>query len=172
MHFDMPIQQTVRRTDTRFQLGFGVEARRLIPQHSEYVLKPTRGGLLVLARSEEALAVPVETLREVYGPKVQVRPPVVRLIEGVQVHEPIMHVRISMLKEFGPAVKAAMLARGATPEEEYARERYCVLRYVAPLARLLGLPGELRARTAGTGKHWIALSHYALVTGDPGGDAA
>jgi hypothetical protein len=47
-----------------------------------------------------------------------------------------------------------------------------VLRYEAPLARLLGLSAELARLGAGGAKHWIALSHYALVTGGPDGDAA
>ena len=83
-----------------------------------------------------------------------------------------MHVRINMRVQFRDAVKAALRARRAVAEEEYARANYCVLRYQAPLARLLGLPAELNACTAGTARHWIALSHYALVTGDPGGRAA
>jgi hypothetical protein len=47
-----------------------------------------------------------------------------------------------------------------------------VLRYEAPLTRLLGLPAELNRLTANTARYWIVLSHYALVTGDPGGRAA
>jgi hypothetical protein len=43
-----------------------------------------------------------------------------------------------------------------------------VLRYEAPLAALLGLPAELAALSEGRAKHWTALSHYAIVTGDPG----
>jgi hypothetical protein len=49
---------------------------------------------------------------------------------------------------------------------------YCVLRYEAPLANLLGLPAELERLTGGSARHWIVLSHYALVTRDPGPRAA
>ena len=52
------------------------------------------------------------------------------------------------------------------------RSSYCVLRYEAPLADLLGLPAELVRLTGGSATHWIALSHYAIVTRDPGGKAA
>ena len=64
--------------------------------------------------------------------------------------------------------------RGATPSEEYVRSSYGVLRYEAPLADLLGLPTELSLLTSGKAKHWIVLSHYALVQRepDPGGRAA
>ena len=36
----------------------------------------------------------------------------------------------------------------------------------------LGLPAELASLTDGSAKHWITLSHYAIVTRDPGGKAA
>ena len=172
MHFDMPIEQTLRRIDTRFQFGFAHEARDLVPDSEEFLLKASKWGLLVLGRHEDALTAPIETLREAYGPKLDVQPPRVRLIEGVQVQEPVMHVRVALKTPFRAAVEAAMAARGATLDEDYTRGNYCVLRYEAPLARLLGLSAELNARTSGNAKHWIALSHYALVTGDPGGRAA
>ena len=169
---DMTIEQLVRRNDTHFQLGFGVEARERIPQSEEFALQPERTGLLVLARNEDSLTPPVELLRDLYGAKVQIAAPRVRLLRGVQVKEPIMHLRISLQAQFLDAVARAMLGRGAAPGEEYARGRYCVLRYEAPLADLLGLSVELARITAGTATHWVALSHYALVTRRPGGDAA
>jgi Elongation factor G C-terminus len=172
MYFDLPIQQLLRRKDTRFQLGFANEARELVPAGDEFVLAASRQGLQVLGRNEDALNRPVDVLREVYGANLQVQPPEVRLMEGVQVRQPIMHVRISMEKRFIDDVKRAMLERGAIPEEEYVRTRYCVLRYQAPLAHLLGLPGELSLLGGDKVKHSMALSHYALVTGDPGGHAA
>jgi hypothetical protein len=172
MYLDLPIQQLLKRKDTRFQLGFANEARELVPPHDEFVLAPSPHGLRVLGRNEDALNRPVDVLRELYGSNLQVQPPEVRLMEGVQVKQPIMHVRISMEKQFLDDVKRAMLERGAIPEEEYVRSRYCVLRYQAPLAHLLGLPGELSLLGGGKVKHSMALSHYALVTGDPGGHAA
>jgi hypothetical protein len=169
---DLPIEQLVRHKDTRFQLGFATEAKELLPAKDEFILAPSPKGLRVLARNEDALGAPVEILRELYGPKLQVLPPEVRLIEGVQVKQPIMHVRISMELRFVDAVKRAFLERGAVPEEQYVRSRYCVLRYLAPLAYLLGLPAELSLLTENQARHWIVLSHYALVNGDPGGRAA
>ena len=172
MNFDLPIEQLVRRTDTRFQLGFATEAKARLRAQDEFVLSPSRRGLHVLARNEEGLAAPVGALRDAYGKSLEVGPPTVRLIEGVQVQEPIMHVRIALETQYQEAVKQALLAREATLEEEHARSRRAVLRYEAPLARLLGLPVELNQLTAGSARYWIVLSHYALVTGDPGGRAA
>ena len=172
MHLDMPIEQLVRRRDTRFQYGFANEARNVVPDRGDFVLASSHRGLHVLARDEESLAPPIEALRGLYGERLEVEPPRVRLIEGVQVEEPIMHVRISTEVRYLEAVKEALAARGANPSEEYVRSRYCVLRYEAPLADLLGLPAELGRLTLGTAQHWIVLSHYALVTRDPGGGRA
>jgi predicted membrane GTPase involved in stress response len=172
MNYDLPIEQLVRRLDTRFQLGFATEAKARVPVRDEFVLSASRRGLHVLARNEDGLSAPVEVLRRAYGPSLAVEEPRVRLIEGVQVQEPIMHVRISLESGYQDAVKRALLARGATAEEEYSRTRLAVLRYEAPLARLIGLPAELVRLTAGTARYWIVLSHYALVTRGPGGRAA
>lgn len=172
MHHDMPIEQLVRRKDSPFQLGFAHHAQRLLPERAAFKAMATYKGLRVLARNEDELLSPVEALREAYGPAVDVQPPRVRLIEGPQVLEPIMHVRISLENRYVEAVKQALAARGAAPTEEYARATYSVLRYEAPLADLLGLPLQLKELTGATAKHWAALSHYALVTRDPGGRAA
>jgi predicted membrane GTPase involved in stress response len=172
MNFDLPIEQLVRRTDTRFQLGFATEAKERVPACEEFVLSASRRGLQVLARNEDCLSTPIEALRRTYGPSLVVDEPQVRLIKGVQVQEPIMHVRISLDIAYQDAVKHALLVRGATTEEEHARSRFAVLRYEAPLARLIGLPAELKRLTSGTARYWIVLSHYALVTRGPDGRAA
>ena len=172
MHFDLPIEQLVRRRDTRFQLGFATEARDAVPSSEDFRLAASNRGLRVLGRNEGALSPPVELLREMYGPRLQVQPPEVRLIEGVQVKQPIMHVRISTEKRLLAAIKRALLERGALPVEEDVRDHACVLRYETPLAHLLGLPAELELLCGDRVEHRITLSHYALVTGDPGGHAA
>jgi predicted membrane GTPase involved in stress response len=172
MYPDLPIEQLVRRKDTRFQFGFAAEAKRLVPEQDEFILSASNKGLHVLGRNEESLTMPVEVLREVYGPRLEVQPPRVRLIEGVQVQEPVMHVRLSLQTRDRDAVKQVLEARGAQLTEEYERSTYCVLRYQAPLANLLGLSAELDELGAGSAKHWVALSHYALVPGDPGPRAA
>lgn len=172
MYPHLPIEQLLQREGTPFQFAFATEARELLPEGEEFLLNASHKGLTVLGRNEESLAVPVEALREVYGPSLRIEAPRVRLIEGVQVQEPIMHVRISLRAEFREPVKRAMRRRGAGACEEYVRSTYCVLRYEAPLANLLGLPPELARLTAGGAKQWITLSHYAIVTRDPGGKAA
>lgn len=172
MHPDLPIEQLVRRKGMAFQFAFATEARELVPSRDEYLVNPSHKGLHVLARNEEGLSVPLAVLREVYGASLEVAPPRVRLIEGVQVQEPIMHVRISLHADSREVIKQALRRRGAALTEEYRRSAHCVLRFEAPMADLLGLASELARLSAGTAKHWVALSHYALVTRDPGGSAA
>lgn len=172
MYLQFPIEQLVRRDGMPFQFAFATEAKEIVPPREDFLLNASHKGLHVLATNEEALAQPVEVLREVYGPSLEVEAPQVRLLGGVQVQEPIMHVRISLQTRYRDAVKRAMQRRGAGPSEDYVRSSYCVLRYEAPLAELLGLPAELARLTADTAKQWIVLSHYAIVTRDPGGRAA
>jgi predicted membrane GTPase involved in stress response len=172
MHLDLPIEQLVRRKDTRFQYGFATEAKKRVPAGGAFLLSASNNGLHVLAKNEDDLATPVELLHDVYGAKLEVRLPRVRFIEGVHVQEPIMQVRISLLLGYAGVVRQALEARGATRTGEHSLSRYCVLRYEAPLADLLGLPAELARLTQGAARHWIVLSHYALVTRDPGGNAA
>jgi hypothetical protein len=172
MYLDLPLEQLVKRRGMAFQFAFATEAKELMPAGDDFAATASHKGLHVLARDEEGLVRPVLVLREVYGESLELAPPRVRLIKGVQVKEPIMHLRISMYTELRATVKGALRARGATLTEEYVRSTYCVLRYEARLADLLGFPAELRRLSAGSARHWIALSHYAMVTGDPGGSAA
>jgi predicted membrane GTPase involved in stress response len=172
MHLDLPLEQLVKRRGMAFQFAFATEAKELMPRAVDFAATASHKGLHVLAQNEDSLARPVQVLREAYGSSLVLDPPKVRLIEGVQLREPIMHLRISMYADFREAVKKVLRKRGAILTEDYSRSTYCVLRYEAPLADLLGFPAELSQLTSGTAKHWIALSHYAIVTRDPGGKAA
>jgi hypothetical protein len=172
MYLDLPVEQLVRREGMPFQFAFATEAKELVAEREEFLLKASYKGLHVLAKNEDGLMLPMEVLRQAYGASLHVDAPRVRLIEGVQVREPIMHVRISLQTRFQELVKNALKRRGVVPSEEYARSTYCVLRYEARLADLLGLPAELGRLTGGSAKYWIVLSRYAIVTRDPGGKAA
>jgi hypothetical protein len=172
MKLELPLEQLAKRRGAAFQFAFATEAKELVPESDGFALAASHKGLHVLAENEDALARPLDVLRDVYGASLELAPPRVRLIEGVQVKEPVMHVRISMYADFREPVKSALRRRGATLSEEHVRSTYCVLRHEARLADLLGFPAELSRLTAGTGKHWIVLSHYAIVTRDPGGRAA
>src|SRR4051812_49184441 len=144
MHFDMPIEQLVRRADTRFQLGFANEARGRVPEADDFRLHASAHGLCVLGRNEDSLGRPIGVLKEIYASRLKIEPPRVRLMREGQMKEPVMHLRITLEARFLDPVARAMLGRGCVPTEEYAGGRYCVLRYEAPLADLLGLPEELQ----------------------------
>jgi hypothetical protein len=163
----LPIEQLVRCTNAGLRSRFAAEASELFPETDEYRLAGNPAGLLVLAQNEQALEEPVDILREVYGGGIGIEPPRARHIGGARPQQPVMHVRISLERRHADAVKEAMSKRGAMPSAEHASANYAVLRYEAPLARLIGLPAEL-ARLAGAGAtHWTALSHYAGVEEDP-----
>jgi hypothetical protein len=123
MHFHLPIEQLVRRTDTRFQLGFATEAKEHILDRHEFLLEPSQRGLRVLAENEDALATPLETLRDVYGERLEVAPPRVRLMDGVQIKEPIMNVRISLENRFRERVKDALTWIAVATAKAHCRNR-------------------------------------------------
>ena len=108
MHLHLPIEQLVQRVGSAFQFGFATEAKELLPEGEEFLLNASHRGLHVLARNEEALALPRDVLLDVYGPSLRIDAPRVRLIEGVQLQEPIMHVRISLPTQYRESVKRAM----------------------------------------------------------------
>jgi hypothetical protein len=159
-YFHLPVEQLVRCNDTRFQPAFAAEAMELFPENRAYVVAGSPAGLLILAQDEQALEMPVAILREVYGRVIAVHAPRARLIAGARPRQPVMEVRISLERRFAESVKDAMASRGAMPAAEYAGANRCVLRYEAPLARLLGLPAELLRLTHGRARHWTVLSHY------------
>jgi hypothetical protein len=100
MHYELPLEQLVRRRGKVFQLAFANEAKELMPPAEDFALDASRRGLLVLASNEEALERPVQVLRDVYGAELLAEPPRVRLIGGVQLKEPIMHLRVSLYANF------------------------------------------------------------------------
>jgi predicted membrane GTPase involved in stress response len=162
MHLDLPLEQLFRRRGAGTQLSFATEAMERMPRRRDFVAAPSTLGLHVLAKDEDALEAPAEALREAYGSQLDIAPPTVRLIEGVRVEEPIMHVEISVDERYAARVRKAMARRNARPSAEFEK-LLAIMRYEAPLADLLGLAEELAKLTGGTAIHWMALSHYAHV---------
>jgi hypothetical protein len=146
------MERLVRRRDVRGQFGFATEAKALVPQREEFVLAKSHNGLHLLARSEDALVLPLRALRAAYGANVQIDTP-----DGA---EPVMEVRIGLERRHLSRVRPALERRGANPSEEYVGAHYCVLRFDAPPEALLGLPGELAGLTSGKATHQILLSGY------------
>lgn len=145
-------ERLVRRRDARGQFGFATEAKAVVPQREEFVLAKSHKGLHLLARSEDALVLPLRALRAAFGPALQVDAP-----EG---GEPVMEVRIGLERRHVPQVRDALERRGVNPSEEYVGAHYCVLRFEAPPEALLGLPTELAGLTSGRATDQILLSGY------------
>jgi translation elongation factor EF-G len=162
MHLELPLEQLFRRRGLGAQLAFATEAMELMPHRKDFVATPSRLGLHVVAKDEEALEAPAEALRQAYGSELDIAPPRVRLIDGVRVEEPIMHVEISVPERYRARVRKAMARRNARPSAEF-EQLLAIMRYEAPLADLLGLAEELSMLTGATAIHWMALSHYAHV---------
>lgn len=147
------IERLVRRRDARGQFAFATEAKRRIPAQHEVVLAKSHRGLHVLGPDEPSLALPLQRLRCAYGAAVAIEP----APEG----KPLVEVSVGLENRYLPRVRAALWRRGANPSEEYRGPHYCVLRFQAAPAALLGLPAELASLTGGKASHEIVLRRYA-----------
>jgi hypothetical protein len=148
------IERLARRTDRRGQFSFAAEARRRVPERDDFVLAKSHRGLHLLAREEDALAFPLRVLRSAFGSSVA--------IDRMPGGKPVAEVRVGLEKRHLPQARAALRRRGANPSEEYVGIHYCVLRFEAPLAALLGLPSELAALTSGKASHEIVLTRHEM----------
>ena len=137
----MMIERLARRRGARGQFPFASEAKRLIRTGGDVVLAKSHRGLHLLARAEPRLRVPLEVLRNAYGSAL--------VIEPVAERARVVAVRIGLERVHLPAVRAALRRRGANPAQEYRGIHYCVLRFEADPADLLGLPAELDELTRG-----------------------
>jgi translation elongation factor EF-G len=143
----------VRHRDRRGQFDFAAHAKHLVPQDGNFVIAKSHRGLHLLARSEDDLAAPLRTLRGAYGSSLHINPE--------QRGEPVMEVRIGLERRYLPEVREALQRRGANASEEYLGPHYCVLRFEARLAALLGLTGEIATLASGKSSQQIVLSGYA-----------
>lgn len=141
-------ERRIRRKGTRAQFEFALEAKAMLPPCDASLLAASQDGLHLLARDEAGLNARLQDLREGYGPGIEIAPPAAR-----PQAEPAVKARIGLQRRDLPAIRQALLRRGANPSEEYAGIHYCVLRFEAPFSQLLGLPRELAALSGGTATH-------------------
>jgi hypothetical protein len=161
MNFQYPLETLARRRATASQLDFAREARRVFDDNDDVLFEAHDHGLAILAAHEAALDRPVQVLKQMYGGDIDVRQPKVRYLPGEPLHEPIMHVRISMRRDFGGAVVGELQRRGARIVEQCLRGKILIVSAEAPLAVLLGLPARLDVMTGGSAAHAIRLLRYA-----------
>jgi hypothetical protein len=163
MLYQYPLEALARRRSTTDQHEFACAARRVLVDSDDALFEAHDHGLAIFAANEDAIAAPVQLLREMFGDFLDVRSPRVRLIPGNPPLEPIMHVRIITPTEFGPRICAELKARGVALMEQCVRGRTEVIRGEGPLQPLLGLTALLDRITEGKAAHTTRLVRYAPV---------
>jgi predicted membrane GTPase involved in stress response len=167
LHPECPIEQTVRGRAAPVQAQLLQEIWRrhsFIADAAMLVAEPN--CLRVLARTERALAAPVEALRRRYGADVVVEPASVRYVHGAPVLEPFMNVLVT-----GPArhlqfVQSDLGQRRGTMTRVDQRADVFVLEAEAPLGHLLGYADRLDERFDGSVEASLWLSRYCPIAGD------
>jgi translation elongation factor EF-G len=168
MYLQYPLEAVARLRGTRSQIEFATEAKRLLRDTDDVLFEPMDRGLVIFAANEEAIEESARILDEAYDGKVQVRAPVVRLIPGEPVQQPVMYVGVTARREHAGVVVQKLRDRGVAILEETLRRREVAVRGEAPLADVLGLPAELAQATGGSASHVIRLTHYAPLPAQPG----
>lgn len=161
MNFQYPLETLARKPAAGSQIDFAREARRVLDDSDDALFEAHDHGLAIFAAHEEALERPMQLLRDLYGDGVEVRRPKVRYLPGEPPHEPIMHVRVAVRRDYADAVVRELRRRGARIVEECLRARIAIVRAEAPLALLLGLPALLDVMTGGNAVPTIRLLRYA-----------
>ena len=167
-HPEYPLEQLASRKSTRFQHGFARMTMHLLPYFKDAVLAACDKGVLILAASELALALPTEVLRQLYADDVLMGEPRVRLLPGDTVEEPVMCVRAAVPRASAEPVVHDLIRRGAEIEEVDWLAPSPVVRAKARLRELLGYPAALSALCGSEAGLEMWLSHYAPVPPDPG----
>ncbi len=163
MYFQYPLEALARKRGTRSQIEFAQDAKRMLRDTDDALFEAMDRGLVIFAANEDAIQASAQVLEENYAGSVEVRRPVVRLMRGEPVQEPMMYVSVTARREHAGIVAQKLRARGVSIAEETLRRREVVVRGEAPLACLLGLPAELAQATDGSASHVIRLTHYAPV---------
>ena len=166
MYFQYPLETLARKRGARSQIEFAQDARRVLRDTDDVLFEAMDRGLVIFAANEDAIDASVQVLEETYAGKVEVRRPVVRLMRGEPMQQPMMYVSVTARREHAGIVVQKLRARGVVIAEEMLRRREVVVRGEAPLACLLGLPAELAQATDGCASHVIRLTHYAPVAED------
>jgi len=165
--WEFPVEVLVRQRGARFQYAFALAARGVLSPREDNELHASSEGLTVRGRNEDALAWPLQVLKDLYGDRLEVGEPRVRLWNGASVLEPVMQLRISAPRAVLPPIEQELQRRRVPIGERHLARFHAVLRSEAPLARLIGLPERLRTLGNDMAQHWILLSHYAAMEPQP-----
>jgi predicted membrane GTPase involved in stress response len=167
MHPECPIEQALRGADDRAQRALQQEiwnAPSFVETDALLVADPK--CLRVLARTERALAGPVDALRQRYGSTLVVEPPAVRYAHGAPVLEPYMIVLLCGPEDHLPIVQRDLSKRRSQITRLDHHAGLFVLEAEAPLGNLLGYCDWLHALTAGETDVSMWLSRYLPIDDD------
>ena len=168
LHPECPVEQALRSADPVVQAELLQEIWRrpsFVEEGALLVADPK--CLRILARSEGALRVPVDRLRQRYGAGLIVEPASVRYAHGAPVLEPYMTLLLIAPERYLPLL-----------QQDLARRRGCirridlhggpfVLEAEAPLANLLGYGDWLRQRMEADADAGMWLSRYVPIDDGP-----
>ncbi|MBU1193097.1 MAG: hypothetical protein KKE76_15490 [Gammaproteobacteria bacterium] len=147
-----PLSLRLTDADEIFQLRFALDAAACLKTSnllSDVDFETSGEGLTLFADTEEAFAPIVAYLKERHFESLEISPVRVRYRWHPMLLEPVMAVRVRLSEHHFHLVTCHLLARGADimtcPDETSAYDIYAQ----APLARLLGIRGELKALCGG-----------------------
>jgi hypothetical protein len=163
MSLEYPLEQICSHKSERTQQSFARNAMPYLPTRQDRVFLERSQGLVILGETEDAMEAPVRALRDMYGDDIEIGPLTIRYRPGDTVQEPYMGVRVSAPVKHFDAIRADLLARGASVVDAERIGPLGVVRATAPLAALMGYAKSLAELTSGRANQVMWFSHYAPV---------
>lgn len=162
-HPEYPLERLCVHLYDPFQMKFARHAEQLLKVACEIETEIGDRGLTLRGETESELELAATILRNFYGSQIRVGPLTVRYHRGSAVEEPFMGVRVRCDVEWLEAVKADLIARGATIVSSELVRAVAFVRAVGPLARLIGYAKALASLAGPDARQLMWLSHYAPV---------
>lgn len=168
LHPECPVEQALHSADPAIQAELLQEIWRrhsFVEEGALLVADPK--CLRILARTEGALRVPVDRLRQRYGAALIVEAPSVRYAHGAPVLEPYMTLLLSAPERHLPLLRQDLAQRRGCIRRIDLHGGPFVLEAEAPLANLLGYGNWLRQRIDADADAGMWLSRYVPIDNGP-----
>ena len=159
--FDLPLEGLARKLYVSRPIDFAKGLAHDLRDTADVCFRASGDGLRIFAADEDTFADAAQLVRGLYGDLVEVCMPTVRSIPGPPRRHPVMAVRVSTRRDYMARVREELRCRDAEILEECSGSRLYIVRGLAPMSKLFGLPATLAALTNRSAVHWIRLSHYA-----------
>jgi hypothetical protein len=172
-HPEYPLERVCSHRSEAFQLTFARNAKQHLSTREDVEVVVSHRGLSIRAETEDAIDAAIVVLKDLYGTKIRIGPPIIRLHEGVSLEQPWMGLRVRCERDHLDAVNADLIRRNATIVCCEIEAASCLIQATAPLSNLMGYRTTLEKITANSAQHAVWLSHYApLDRHPPDGHAA